>query len=145
VSSTDQLWEALLALPDDDRQRALLETFVRLHLTVTSMKKWTHAQSIMNTPNAVRWRMLDADDDGIREEKEIEFGSLADKVVRAVLGKFVREQPWETARLTIVFSPPTLQIDVLNQTNTPIFSGKLIDMDMEAQIRSQLRLNITEE
>lgn len=136
--STGQMWETLAALSEADRQRAVLETFVRMHLTVSSMQKYTHVRAEMQSDQVHHWQLLIADDDGVTEEKEVQFGSGANAVVKAVLEPFTKGQPYDRARLVVRFSPPTLQIDVLNATNTPIVSGRLIDIDMEAQIRQQL-------
>lgn len=135
------IWERIKSLSDQDRQRAMLHTFVRMHLTVDSMQKYTHVRAeIGSHMSGLGWKLMIADDDSVTEEKEVEFGSSANALVKAVIGPFIKEQPYSLARLAIRFSPPTLQIDVLNDTNTPIWSGKLIDLDMEAQIRAQLQI-----
>jgi len=142
---TNDLWQRLKSFDVKDRQRAVLETFVRMYLTVASMKPYTHVRAEMRGAGSLKWQLLDADDNEMRKEEEVEFGSAANDVAKAVLEPLVKDQPWELARMVIRFSPPTLQVDVINETNTPIFSGKLIDLDMEQQIRSQLRLEMKEE
>lgn len=135
---TNDLWETLAKLDENDRQRALLETFVRMHLTVTSMQNYTHVRVEMTNGSIPHWSLLKADDNAIYEEKEVQFGSGADAVAKAVMRPFVKDQPYDRARLVVVFSPPTLQIDVLNATNTPIVSGKIIALDIEEQVRREL-------
>jgi len=144
--NSTSLWDNLKSLDDRDRQRAVLETFVKMHLVVASMQPFTHVRAEMRGGGSgIKWQLLDADDNEMRQEKEVEFGQAANDVAKAVLAPLVKDQPWELARMVIRFSPPTLQVDIINQTNTPIFSGRLIDMNMEAQIRDQLRLQMKEE
>jgi hypothetical protein len=137
-------WDRLSELDDEDRQRAVLETFVRMHLTVTSMQPYTHVRAQLESTH-IRWQLLRADNDAVYEEKDIEFGSNANHVAMLVLNKFTKDQPYNVARMVVKFSPPTLQIDVLNETNTPLISGVLIDEQMEEQIRRQLLSHIKEE
>jgi hypothetical protein len=138
-----ELWNRLSNMDDEDRQRAILETFVRMHLTVTSMQPYTHVRAELES--GIRWQLLRADNDAVYEEKEIAFGSAANEVAKLVLQRFIKGQPFSLARLVIKFSPPTLQVDVLNETNTPIVSGVLIDEQMEEQIRRQLLAHIKED
>lgn len=143
---SNELWARLKGFDPKDRQRAVLETFVRMHLVVASMQPFTHVRAeLRGGGSGIRWALLDADDNEMRVEKEVEFGSAANEVAKAVLDPLIKDQPWELARLVIKFNPPTLQVDIINETNTPIFSGKLVDIDMEAQIRRQLGLQIKEE
>lgn len=139
------MWEYLRSLPELDRQRAVLEVFVRMHLTVTSMQKYTHVRYSQLSDGETSWTLLDADDDGLREEKQVHFGEAANFAANAVLGGMIKEQPYEIARLTIKFHPPTLAVDILNDTNTPILSGVLIDLDMEQQVQRELLAHMKEE
>jgi hypothetical protein len=141
---TGELWNTLRQLDPSDQQRAYLETFVRLHLTVTSMQPYTHVRADVQG-GGVRWHLLKADDNAVYEEKQVEFGSEANAVARGVLAPFIKDQPYEIARLVVKFSPPTLQMDVLNETNTPIASGKLIALDIEEQVRRELLAHMKEE
>ena len=140
--NNNMLWSNIGGLDSRDRQRAVLETFVRMHLSVEAMKPYTHIRAEIRggTASSVRWQLLDADDNEIRKEEEVNMGAEANDVAKAVLNPMMKDQPWELARMVVKFSPPTLQVDIINETNTPIFSGKLIDMDMEEQIRRQLQI-----
>src|SRR5688572_22939085 len=106
---SNELWDRLKGFDPKDRQRAVLETFVRMHLVVASMRPYTHVRAeLRGGGSGVKWALLDADDNEMREEKEVEFGSAANEVAKAVLGPLIKDQPWELARLVIKFNPPTL-------------------------------------
>jgi hypothetical protein len=115
----------------------VLETFVRMHLTVPEVGKYTHVRAELSGSYVV-WHLLDADDDGVREEKQINMSTVANEVAARVLGPFIAGQNYERARMVVKFSPPALQVDVLSRENTSIVSGVLIDLDVEARVRRDL-------
>jgi hypothetical protein len=126
-------------LQNTDLQRAMLETFVTMHLSDQRMQGWTHVRcEIRGT--SVRWLLLDADDDSVRREKDVQMGSDANAAMLSIARPFTAEQYWELCRISIRFSPPKMTIDVLTDTNIPVVTGELIDLHMEDQVRAQLAL-----
>lgn len=122
-----------------DLQRAVLETFVTLHLTDPRLKGWTHVRC-ENRHGSIRWLLLDADDDSVRRERDITMGSDANAALINMCQPFVAEQNYELCRVTIRFSPPRMTVDVLTDTNAVVLTGELIDLHLEEQVRSQLAL-----
>jgi hypothetical protein len=129
----------LKGLQNTDLQRAVLETFVTMHLTDQRMQGWTHVRCEIRG-GSVRWVLLDADDDSVRREKDVQMGSDANEALLDISRPFTAGQYWELCRITIRFSPPKMAIDVLTSTNAPVVTGELIDLHMEDQIRMQLAL-----
>jgi hypothetical protein len=139
----DEIWKAVGKMSDEERQRAVLETFVRMHLTVPEFGKYTHVRAELSG-SYVDWHLLDADDDSVREEKQINMSTVANEVAARVLGPFIAGANYERARMVVKFNPPTLQVDVLSRDNTSIVSGVLIDLDVEARVRRDLLAFIKE-
>jgi hypothetical protein len=127
-------------LKGTDLQRAVLETFVKMRMLENRLQgAWTHVR-YENRGGSHHWVLLDADDDGVRCEQDTTFGDAANRAMSQLIEPFIAEQNYELARVTIRFSPPKMNIDVLTNWNTPIVSGELIDLHLEEQVRSQLAL-----
>lgn len=129
----------LAGLRDTDLQRAVLETFVTMHLTDYRLKGWTHVRC-ERRGTSIRWVLLDADDDSVRREQDTTMGSDANAALLNMTQPFVEGQHWELCRVTIRFSPPRMTVDVLTDTNAVVLTGELIDLNLEAQIQQQLAL-----
>lgn len=129
----------LSGLQNTDLQRAVLETFVTMYLTDPRMTGWTHIRCEIRGTSC-RWVLLDADDDAVRRERDVNMGSDANAAMLAMSRPFTAGQHWELCRITTRFSPPKMGIDVLTTTNIPVVTGELIDLHMEDQIRAQLAL-----
>ncbi len=123
----------------EEAGRGLLETIVRMSMTHSSFKDFTHLRC-----QDGHWQLLRADDNGVYAEKEIRMGLVAGALaVRAV-------DPYDVGgasirRLTITFSPPKLSIDVLDASNNPLVAKHIIDTEMELRLQQELLGKLSKE
>jgi len=121
-----------LQMTPQDAQRALLEIVVRMAMTQPMFKKYTHLRY-----NSGHWQLINADDNGVYAEREINMGRRANDIAELADAPY-NEPGASITRMTVRFNPPMLSIDVLDKSNNPLKAERIIDTEMEHRLQQEL-------
>lgn len=126
----------------DDRLRIVLDLWLRMYYQ-GQLKGFTHARADRIDGGRVRWKLLDADDNGVRREQDISLGEGAEEAANEIVQPFLFEasplSPINRWRLTFRFDPPAVGLDGFRgDDNEAAVAKYLIDLDAERRVQEEL-------
>lgn len=136
-----------LILDAEDQMRVVLEIWLRLHHSDRRMAKFTHARaSFDNISNNtilgnIEWYLLVADDNSVQLVQPVRLGQFAYPTVRKIVETFAKQAPGAAkGQITFRFHPPSVGLDLMSDTNEPLFGRHVIDLAADQRARDAMRI-----